>query len=44
MSDIAVEITGLHKSFGSLEVLRGIDLVPANGLAWSSSRSTCSPT
>ena len=26
MSDVVIEISGLHKSFGHLEVLRGIDL------------------
>jgi polar amino acid transport system ATP-binding protein len=31
MSDTAVRVTGLHKSFGSREVLRGIDLEVARG-------------
>ena len=31
MSDDAVVVTGLHKSFGSVEVLRGIDLTVARG-------------
>jgi ABC-type polar amino acid transport system ATPase subunit len=31
MSDVAIEIKGLHKSFGSLDVLRGIDLTVKTG-------------
>jgi polar amino acid transport system ATP-binding protein len=31
MTEVVVDIAGLHKSFGSLEVLRGIDLVVNRG-------------
>ncbi len=31
MSEVAIEIKGLHKSFGSLDVLRGIDLTVKTG-------------
>ncbi|PXY31556.1 amino acid ABC transporter ATP-binding protein [Prauserella muralis] len=31
MSDVIVEVTGMHKAFGSLEVLKGIDLSVRRG-------------
>ena len=30
-SDLAIQVTGLHKSFGEVEVLRGVDLAVAAG-------------
>ena len=30
-SDLAIQVTGLHKSFGDVEVLRGVDLAVAAG-------------